>query len=288
MSCFERAAELLPPEIRKRAVALPPDVRNAAQELRLRLGKTPSVSLINGEKNIGGSDRVTRADLARTVESATRASPYAAARAIRRGYITAIGAVRVGLCGLMEEDAGESWIFSGLSSVSIRIPREVKGCGARFCDPDMASTLILSPPGAGKTTLLRDMVRLISDGGQRVGLCDERGEVAALTEQGFGFDVGDHTDVITGCAKGKAAMMMLRNMDPGWIAMDEITDPSDAAACEASFSSGVRILATAHAGSGEDLRKNRLYVSLLSKGVFRRLIWIRQADGRRIYSEEIL
>ena len=288
MSCFERAAELLPPVIRKSALAMPADVRNTAQELRLRLGRTPSVSLPDGEKSIPGCEAVIRDDLARTVEIATRASPYAAARGIRRGYVTAPGAIRVGLCGQMEEDAGESWIFSGLSSVSIRIPGEIKGCGARFCRPDMASSLILSPPGAGKTTLLRDMVRLISDAGQRVGLCDERGEVAALTEQSFGFDVGEHTDVITGCAKGRAAMMMLRNMTPRWIAMDEITDPADAAACEASFSCGVRILATAHACSGEDLRRNRLYVSLLSKGIFRRLIWIRQTDGRRIYSEEML
>lgn len=285
MSGFDRAAELLPDAFRKGARQLSRDKREAAREFRLRLGTVPTVDLPEGERSIGGCAPVTSADLRRTVEIATGASPYASARALKQGYLTAAGGIRIGLCGHREEGAGENWIYSGLTSAAIRIPREVRGCGARFCLSDPGSSLILSPPGAGKTTLLRDMVRILSDGGQRVGLCDEREEVAAFTQKGPGFDIGRHTDVISGCSKGEAAMQLLRTMSPQWIAMDEITDPADIAACEASFACGVRILATAHAAVEEDLRRNPLYAALMSRQLFSRLIWITLRGGRREYRE---
>ena len=285
MSGFDRAVELLPPAIRLAANNLPLDRKESAREFRLRLGSPPTVDLPEGERRLEGCHIVSCDDLRRTVEIATGASPYASARSLKQGYLTAAGGVRIGLCGRQNFDAGENWIYSGLASAAIRIPREVKGCGEQFCGPDPTSALILSPPGAGKTTLLRDMVRLISDSGQRVGLCDEREEVAALTERGPGYDLGKHTDVISGCPKGQAAMQLLRTMSPRWIAMDEITDPEDIAACEASFSGGVKILATAHAASDEDLSRNPLYASLLARKVFSRLIWIRLRGGRREYRE---
>ena len=288
MSGFDRAVGLLPSAFRKAAGRLPGESRETAREFRMRLGAVLSVDLPEGERRMEGCDPVTSADLRRTVEIATGASPYASARAIMQGYVTAPGGIRVGLCGRRDEGAGENWIYSGLTSLSIRIPREVKGCAERFCVQDFGSTLILSPPGGGKTTLLRDMIRLISDGGQRVGLCDEREEVAAFTEQGPGFDIGAHTDVISGCSKGKAAMQLLRTMSPQWIAMDEITDPEDVSGCQASFYCGVRILATAHAASDNDLRCNPLYAALLSGRLFSRLIWIRLRDGKREYREVAL
>lgn len=285
MSGFDRAAELLPTSIRKAALLAPPEIRNTVREFRMRLGAVPCVDLPEGERKLIGCAPVTIADLSRTVEIATGASPYASARSIRQGYITAQGGIRIGLCGRREEGAGENWIYSGLTSVAVRIPREVKGCGRQFCGDDSGSALILSPPGAGKTTLLRDMIRLISNSGQRVGLCDEREEVSAFTERGPGFDIGEHTDVLSGCSKGEAALQLLRTMTPRWIAMDEITDPADIAACEASFSCGVKILATAHAASDEDLIRNELYSALISRKLFSRLIWIRCRDGRREYNE---
>ena len=60
-----------------------------------------------------------------------------------------------------------------------------------------ASTLILGPPGSGKTTLLRECVRSLSDGGSRVGLVDERGELAACRLGVPLLDVGAQTDVLT-------------------------------------------------------------------------------------------
>ena len=285
MSGFEASAELLPGSIRQRAYALPENVRREAQEFRLRLGRVPTVTVSGGEIPIKGTDPVSPEDLARLVEIAGRASPYAAASAVRCGYLTTAGGVRVGLCGRMRPGAEESWTCHGLTSAAVRIPREVRGCAERFCRGHFVSTLILSPPGAGKTTLLRDIVRLVSDGGLRVALCDERGEVAGSGSGGFAYDVGEHTDVLSERAKHEAALQLLRTMNPEVLAMDEITDPRDAEACRLALGCGVRLLATAH---GDETSVGNACRELLREGAFRRCIRIRRTPSGREYTEEAL
>lgn len=67
--------------------------------------------------------------------------------------------------------------------------------------------LIAGPPGSGKTTLLRDIVRILSDEGTAVGLCDERGEIAACVEGVPQLDVGARTHVLDGCGQGIRASL---------------------------------------------------------------------------------
>lgn len=288
MSGFDSAAALLPKEIRIKAEELSPADRAAAQEFRLRLGRIPSVTFPDRERAVPSCAAVSQTDLQRVLESATLASPYAAAEGIRNGYVSAPGGVRVGLCGRMQIGTESAWSKRSLTSVAIRIPREVKGCGERFTAADFVSTLILSPPGAGKTTLLRDMIRLLSDRGARVALCDERGEVASLSDEGMGFDVGEHTDVLSDLPKHRAAMQLLKTMNPQILAMDEITAEEDIAACRQAAACGVSVLATAHAGSAKDLNGGLLNRSLLSDGLIHRLIWIRKTGMGREYREEFL
>ncbi len=68
---------------------------------------------------------------------------------------------------------------------------------------DFQNTLIVSPPGFGKTTLLRDLIRQLSDGnaygpGLRVGVVDERSELAGSYRGRPQNDLGMRTDVL-GC-----------------------------------------------------------------------------------------
>ena len=51
---------------------------------------------------------------------------------------------------------------------------------------------------------------------------------------------------------------------------------------------GVRLFATAHGRSREDMRRRRLYRELLEEGIFTRLISISIIDGRRVYARECL
>lgn len=288
MSGYEAACGLLPESIRAAVRQLPGEAARSACEFRLRLGRRPSVTMPEGERDIPGTDRVGTRDLARVLEIATQASPYSAAAAVAQGYVSAPGGVRVGLCGRMRRGAESAWTHAGLTSVAIRIPREVKGCGEAFCARPFHSTLIFSPPGAGKTTLLRDMVRLLSDGGERVSLCDERGEVAAISETGFGFDVGGRTDVLSDRPRHEAALQLLRTMNPQILAMDEITDPEDAAACRSAAGCGVALLVTAHGDSLAELREKPVFRQLFEEGVFSRAIGIRMGPRGREYREAAL
>ena len=203
------------------------------------------------------------------LELATEASPYATEESIRQGFVTAAGGVRVGVCGQFRGGGGG---IGTVTSVSVRVPRQILGCAGRWAGQAFVSTLLISPPGGGKTTLLRDYVRLLSDGGARVALCDERGEVAGFCRGEAGFDVGERTDVMTGCPKHQGAM----------------TAPEDVAACAQAANCGVRLLATAHGDGPEDLAARPLYRPLLEQGIFSRAIVIRRQGRERTYREAAL
>ena len=289
---FNEAARLLPFALRERAWALPVPDKRCVEELRLRAGQRMTALMPEGEVNLGG-EAVTARDLELLVEIATGASVHSAREMLRRGFIACRGGCRVGLCGSAILSGGEVTGFRGLSSAAIRIGRERQGIAdgllpGLFRAGAFRSTLILSPPGGGKTTLLREIVRRVSSPGplgpgNRVGLCDERGEIAALREGRPELAVGVKTDVLDACPKAAAVMMLLRTMNPQVIALDEITAPEDTAAIGYARNCGVELIATAHALDPEDLKRRPLYRDMLADGIFENLVIIRTAGGRREY-----
>ena len=291
---FDRAALLLPHNLRDRARELKREERASCEEFRLRLGYPASVVMPEGERSMGG-DPVTKRELGFVLEAATGASVHSASSRLAEGFITAKGGFRVGLCGAVGLSGGEPGGFTSVSSAAIRISREHKGACVPIIDSvysggEVRSTLIISPPGGGKTTLLRDLVRYISDaaGGPRVGLCDERSEIAAFFDGEPTMDVGRRTDVLDGCPKARAVSMLLRSMNPGVIAIDEITAEEDAEAMTRAAHCGVKLIATAHAASRTELAERPIYRALLASGVFEELIIIRKLGGRRSYLREAM
>jgi len=231
-------------------------------------------------------------DLSLVLEIATQASAHTALERVRNGFFTVRGGHRIGICGSGVVRDGEVRNLRQLSSLAIRVAREVPGLSAAVLDRlwsggVLQSTLLLSPPGGGKTTLLRDLIRAVSDGeggpALRVGVADERGELAAMYQGEPQFSIGRQTDVLDGCPKGPALLMLLRGMNPQVLAADEITAPEDAAALEMAANCGVSLLCTAHAGSLEELKARPLYRRLLDEGLFRRLAIIERAGRERRY-----
>ena len=92
------------------------------------------------------------------------------------GFLTLRGGHRMGLCGRVTCER-DGLVLREIGSLCLRIAHEVKGCGADTVRMLRGGgALIAGPPGSGKTTLLRDIVRILSDEGTAVGLCDERGK----------------------------------------------------------------------------------------------------------------
>lgn len=236
--------------------------REHLQELRLRLGLPPE--LIRWGGNVRLNRAVTAEDLSYTVNTASRYSPWAAAT-VAKGYLTAPGGHRIGLCGEAVLQNGTMTGLRQITSLCIRVARDIPGI-ARKLQCHTGSILILGKPGCGKTTLLRDLIRLRSEV-ESIGVVDERGELFPA-----GFDTGSRTDILTGCGKAQGIEALLRTMSPGTIAVDEITAGEDCVALIQAGWCGINLLATAHAASREDLLHRPVYKPLTKSGLFDTLV----------------
>ena len=239
------------------------------KEIRIREGKPPE--LIGKNRRILPERTADRQDIAFCINMASKYSPWAA-ESMAQGYIACPGGHRMGLCGTAVIRNGAVQGIKEVRSLCIRVARDVPGCSAQIRNTEN-SFLILGPPGSGKTTLLRDLVRRISKSDTRsIAVVDERGE---LFPQGV-FDEGPKTDILTGCPKAIGIDLMLRTMGPGYIAVDEITAQSDCEALIHAGNCGVRILATAHAYSTDDLNRRPVYQELMKYNLFERIVVLQQ------------
>lgn len=283
-----KAFECLSPVIKRAVDLLPEQIILALEEIRLRNGIPASVLtgqteyVLSRDGRLCGRDgavnaiRVSPEHIEYAVEQAANGVIYGAQESIKEGYITIPGGHRVGICGHAVTEKNKVTAIKQFSSVCIRIARAVSGIGAEIAglitgQKPILSTLIVSPPLRGKTTLLRDIIREVSERGYRVGLADERGELAGMVKGQPQFDVGPCTDVIDGCSKSDAALMLLRGMSPDLIAMDEITASEDVAAICRAANCGVSILASAHADGIEDLKRRKTYDALFESRIFSRI-----------------
>ena len=278
---YRQAAEVLPEHLRRAALARCADEQAVAEEFRLRSGQKMSLLGPEGETSIS-EEPVTGQDLQAVLDRATEFSAYRCAGSIRQGYVTVRGGCRVGICGTAVLRGGEIATVGELSSLSIRIARAALGVAKDvypklWSEGSFESTLILSPPGGGKTTLLRDLIRCLSKGSQthpalRVAVVDERGEIAAARGGCAQFDVGPHTDILTGTEKAEGISMLLRAMNPQVIAVDEITAPEDIRAMTVAANCGVAFLATVHGRDLDELRRRKLCRELLDTELFHQFI----------------
>lgn len=274
MRCnWQAYLNLVPPAYRREVDMLG---RENLQELRLRLNRAPELLMQGGSRSL--TRPVQPEDLQYCVSAASRYSPWAAAT-VSRGYLTGPGGHRLGLCGEAAVKDGQVQSIRNLTSVNLRAAREFPGIANRFRDL-RGSVLIIGRPGSGKTTLLRDYIRVCSDVlGETVCVVDERME---LFPPGNGFETGAHTDVLSGWNKAEGTEAAIRNMNPDTVAVDEITAETDCRALLYGGWCGVRLVATAHASSRQELLTRPVYRPLAESGLFEHLIVLgRDKTGSR-------
>jgi len=282
MDMLSSALILLPERIRNEILKIN-TVR--IEEIRLRAGRIPTV-LANGTELQLETGALKENELNTVLERATGASLHAYTEQLREGYISHKG-LRIGISGTGIYRGGLLQGFKNFSSLNIRIP-------AQFCgnittlmrdirNDGYGSLLILSPPGGGKTTLLREIIRCTSNDGMRISVVDDRNELAAAEQGRPYFDLGTHSDVMTGVRKNTAAMQLLRAMNPQIIAMDEISRKEDVESVFEIAGCGVSIFVTAHGKSREDLNSREIYRRLMDENIFRAIVIISSTPRGREY-----
>ncbi len=135
-----------------------------------------------------------------------------------------------------------------------------------------------------KTTMLRDCIRMLSDGdrklpGMKVGVVDERSEIAASF---FGVpqnDLGDRADVLDNCPKAEGMRLLLRSMSPQVLAVDELGGREDYLAVEEALHCGCRIIGTMHAGDIMELQEKAYLQGWLKRGFFGRFVFLKRTEG---------
>ena len=293
----ESVLPLLPGRVRAALQALPSQVKDRLQEIRLRAGRPVEIQYGERRGFLGDGTLHQRSEAETLTVSAQMCqavfhavvehSPYAKEGEIRQGYVTLRGGCRVGFTGQVLLRDEKVRAMPHCTSICFRVLREIPNA-AQTALPHVVvpggrirHCLVLSPPGLGKTTLLRDLARRLGDMGRRIVVIDERSEIAGCWQGVPTVDVGQTTDVLDGCPKDIGIMMALRSMAPEAIVTDEIGSAADVGALTEAARSGVAILASAHGRCEEDVWARPMLRPLMEWGIFERILLLEDKNGSR-------
>lgn len=271
---------LLPDELSQSVRSVPELERYRIQEIRLRRDKFLSCTVFDKEYFIRADGKLVNTpeqavkvsgdNIDTTMKRALQCSVHSYAKEISDGYMTVAGGCRIGFCGTAVLSRPVNYTVEtvkNISSVNIRIAREVIGCADEIMRSvfasDLKSLLVIGVPSSGKTTVLRDICRSLGKK-YRLSLIDERNEIAAVSDGRAYNDVGILTDIFTSYDKFDAIMTAVRVMSPNALVCDEIGSKEDMKALEYAVNSGVKLIATTHAPD-YDSAKRRSGVSKLIK-----------------------
>ncbi len=242
---------------------------NGLTEIRLRREK-PIILMRNSDMLFVDSNgkitkavdsecvKVTSAEIDNFFYAICRNSVHSFQEDICSGFITLSGGHRVGLCGTAVVRDGKITNIKNINGFNVRVSREIIGLGEDiynkiFCG-ELKNVLIAGAPASGKTTILRDLCRLLGSR-YKVSLIDERSEIAAVYSGVPQNDVGMNTDVFDGYSKADGLETAVRVMSPDIIIFDEAGSQDEFEYMEHAMNCGIRICASIHASSIEDIKR---------------------------------
>lgn len=273
---------------------LSPTVKANTSEIRMRTGLPLALTVgsetvfvrENGQTQFFLSPdlfKISKADLDDSFKRLCNNSVFAHENELKNGFIIMKNGSRAGVCG----NIGENGAFRDISSVNIRIAREILGCANQIVrNYNNCGLLIVGPPGSGKTTVLRDLVRQLSNGNtgrlRRVAVIDSRCEISGSHLGQTVTDLGANTDVLITEHKASGIEIALRTMFPDIIAFDEIGTERELKSVADSFCAGVSIITTAHAGSIAELKSRTVTSALLKSGAIQQVAFLPNIHGGKI------
>ncbi|GGF76959.1 stage III sporulation protein AA [Paenibacillus albidus] len=298
--------QLFPEKVRALLKRLPLPLLGLVEEIRIREGRPLEINYSGKYHFLSGNGTLTqhpgeaykpdRDESHRLLDLISNHSLYTMEEELRKGFITIPGGHRIGLAGRTVLSAGGVEHLRDITGFNVRIAREVPGVADGVLPylldkgrQRIMHTLILSPPQHGKTTLLRDLARQISAGGHsqregfrqgmKVGIVDERSEIAGSRRGIPAFDVGPRTDILDGCPKAEGMMMMIRSLSPDVLIADEIGRMEDADAVTEALHAGISVVASAHGKEVAELVSRPGLGSLLEHKLFERYVILHRSEA---------
>lgn len=252
----------------------------------IRLHSNSFVTMIADSKNIKTNIMLIQDDINEIVNLICDGSLYAHFNTIKEGYISLGKGIRAGICGRARVERGEICAISEITSINIRLPRRI------FHSADFLfnilkesnfskSVLLYSRPGVGKTTILRELIYLISRENPpiRHAIIDTREEITP-----FMHSENVTSDIFISYPKGTAIEIATKSMTPEIIICDEISSQIEANSVLMASNSGVKLIASAHADSFDELCSKEILQGLFSHKVFDLALGISRNAGSKRYT----
>jgi stage III sporulation protein AA len=294
---METIWRILPHDVQQAIDRLQREKLHNVEEIRLRVGQPVELVLEGKSLFLDKAPPFSIIGVRHVLDRLGEFSLYTLEEELKRGYVTIEGGHRVGLAGRVVTEKGHVKLIRDISSFNIRIARQKIGAAKGLVGwlihyKRWLNTLIIGPPQTGKTTLLRDIARLASIGGDKlpavkVGIVDERSEIAGCVKGVPQNDLGARVDVLDACPKAEGMMMMIRSMSPDLIVVDEIGRKEDTEALFEALNAGVSIVASAHGFGLEQLLQRPTVQPLIDQQLFDRYVIISRRKGPG-HIEEIL
>jgi len=298
-SSMQEIMAILPASVRSIMTVLPSTVLDVLEEIRLRQNQPLEIRYGQQTSYVTPAGQITsiarqgwvftQEHVVKLLNQVSQHSLYALEEELKRGYITVVGGHRIGIAGKVVLERGEVKGIRDVTSFNIRIAREKKGVAQKvmpylFEKGNLQNTLVISPPMCGKTTLLRDIARQVSYGSEwsssrKVGIVDERSELAGCLQGVPQRDVGPRTDVLDACPKAIGMMMLIRSMSPDVLIVDEIGRPEDGDAVWEAIHAGVAVICSAHGANVEEVARRPMLGKLIRHGAFSRYIVLSRSRG---------
>ncbi len=275
---YEIISEYMPATVRKAMGRITEREKEHISEIRLYSGRAPiyvypdkikylTENGLTGSRGNTAILKVTPQEVRGVVDALCHYSLHTCQREMKQGYFVLRNGIRVGMSGTYSD----SGVITEACGLNFRLSRNINGCGQMIFDKiikESCGVLICGGVNSGKTTILRDLCRLIGSW-RKVSLIDERNEIACVQNGIPMNDVGELTDILSGCSRSMGIISAIRTLSPDYIFCDEISTADDLEAITESAGSGVKFCATIHGSNWEEILAGDIAKELVRRNIFR-------------------